>query len=295
MQDGTTMDWFGRCVPDADALFSSYWRRTPVVFRPDDPPVDVFTSADLDAVLDAGLLRVPYAGLYTAQGQIPDERFCPRRTVTGRPVEGYVDGRAVRELMREERATLQLRYIDQWQPRVRSLTDDFAARLGRLVEAFYFHSQPGRRGPVHRDDGDLLALQLGGAKHWQVYGGPADGHWEPVRADEPGPVVLDTVLRTGEVLYVPRGFAHTAAAVGEGPSAHLTVVVREAGTGHLRQQLIERIAEGLVLPGRPLDDEALHAAAADLLGHLRERLAAVEPRELVESARPHAFSSRPTA
>ncbi|MFF0739968.1 JmjC domain-containing protein [Streptomyces sp. NPDC004111] len=289
------MDWFGRCVPDADALLSTYWRRTPAVLRPADPPVDVFTRADLDAVLDAGLLRVPYLGLYTAHGQIPDERFCPRRVVTGRPMDGYVDGRAVRDLVRDERATLQLRYINQWQPRVRALTEDVAARLGRLVEAFYFLSQPGRRGPVHRDDGDLLALQLGGAKHWQVYPGPADGHWEPVRADEPGPVVLDTVLRTGEVLYVPRGFAHTAAAVGDEPSAHLTVVVREAGTDHLRERLMERIVEGLALPGRPLDDDALHATAARLLGHLRERIAAIDPGELVESARPHAFSSRSTA
>ncbi|MFI5808271.1 JmjC domain-containing protein [Streptomyces sp. NPDC051561] len=289
------MDWFGRCVPDADALLSSYWRKAPVVLRPEDPPLEVFTAADLDTVLDAGLLRVPYAGLYTAHGQIPDERFCPRRVVTGKPMDGYVDATAVRGLIRDERATLQLRYLHQWQPQVRSLTDDFATRFGRLVEAFHFFSQPGRRGPVHRDDGDLLAIQLGGAKHWQVYAGPADGHWEPVRAEEPGPVLLDTVLRTGEVLYVPRGFAHTAAAVGDEPSSHLTVVIREAGTDHLRQKLFERITEGLVLPGRPLDDPALHATASDLLGHLRERLAAVDPRELVASARPHAFSSRPTA
>ncbi|MGW7411266.1 JmjC domain-containing protein [Streptomyces sp. NPDC054863] len=289
------MDWFERCVPDADALLSSYWRKEPALLRPADPPLDVFTAADLDAVLDAGLLRVPYAGLYTAQGQIPDERFCPPRTVTGKSVDGYVDATAVRDLIDSEHATLQLRYINQWQPRVRALTDDFAARLGRLVEAFYFFSQPGRRGPVHRDDGDLFALQLGGAKHWQVYAGPSDGHWQPVREDEPGPPVLDTVLRTGQVLYVPRGFAHTAEAADGAPSAHLTVVVREAGTEHLREALLERLAEGLTLPGRPLDDAALHTAAAGLLDHLRERLAKVDPHELVDGARPSAHSSRPTA
>ncbi|MCX5202991.1 cupin domain-containing protein [Streptomyces sp. NBC_00237] len=289
------MDWFGRCVPDPEALLSTYWRKGPALFRPVDPPLDVFTAADRDAALDAGLLRVPYAGLYTAQGQIPDERFCPQRTVTGKPVDGYVDGQAVRDLIDTERATLQLRYIDQWHPQVRSLTGDFAARFGRLVEAFYFHSQPGRRGPVHRDDGDLIALQLGGAKHWQVYGGPADGHWQPVREDDPGPVLLDTIVRTGEVLYVPRGFAHTAEAVEGEPSSHLTVVIREAGTDHLRTALLERLAEGLTLPGRPLDDTALLATAAGLLDHLRKRLADVDPLDLVASARPHAFSSRPTA
>ncbi|MFI8434800.1 JmjC domain-containing protein [Streptomyces sp. NPDC079020] len=289
------MNWFERCVPDTGTFLHTHWRTAPVVLRPAEPPLELLTGAGLDAILDGGLLRTPYAGLYTADGQIPDERFCPPRLVTGRAVEGYVDGQAVRDLIRDERATLQLRYVDQWYPPVRALAAGIGEQLGRLVEAFYFFSQPGRHGPVHRDDGDLLAIQLGGAKRWQVHAGPADGNWEPVRADEPGPPLLDTVVRTGEILYVPRGFAHTAAAVGDGPSAHLTVVIREAGTGHLRNALLSRISGGITLPGRPLDDDGLLNAAASLIGHLRERLADVTPEDLVARARPHAFSSRPTA
>jgi ribosomal protein L16 Arg81 hydroxylase len=265
-----------------------------VLLRPVDPPLEVLTLADLDALLDGGLLRAPYVGLYTAQGQIPDERFCPPRVVTGRPMEGYADARAVRELIRDERATMQLRYVNQWHAGVRALTADIADRFGRLVEAFYFLSQPGRHGPVHRDDGDLLVIQLSGAKRWYVHPGPGDGDWEPVRVDEPGPPLLDTVVRAGEVLYVPRGFAHTAEAVGGSPSAHLTVVVRDAGAEHLRTALLSLLAEDLVLPGRPLDDDTLLATAADLLDHLRGRLCDVTPQYLLERARPYAFSSRPT-
>ncbi|WP_348534767.1 cupin domain-containing protein [Kitasatospora sp. MAP12-44] len=52
----------------------------------------------------------------------------------------------------------------------------------------------------------MLAIQISGEKRWRVHAGPADGNWEPSREDaDPGEVLLDTVLRPGEVLYVPRG------------------------------------------------------------------------------------------
>ncbi|MCX4679022.1 cupin domain-containing protein [Streptomyces sp. NBC_01433] len=288
------MDWLERCVPDVEQLLGSYWRSKPVLMRPRNPPLEVLTRTDVDALLDGGLLRVPYVGLYTAQGGIADELFCPARVITGHPAEGYVDAAAVRRLIREERATLQFRYVDQWHPPVRELTDGIAERLGRLVEAFYFLSLPGRRGPVHRDDGDLLAIQLSGAKHWQVYAGPGDGDWAPVRAENPGEPLLDTVLQAGEVLYVPRGFAHTAAAVGDESSAHLTVVIREAGAEHLRGALLAQLVDGLSLPGRPLDDDALLHSAAGLLDHLRARLDAVTPQDVIGRARPCAYSNRQT-
>ncbi|MFJ2640606.1 JmjC domain-containing protein [Streptomyces sp. NPDC087511] len=283
-----------RCVPDVEQLLRTYWRKEPVLLRPQDPPLEVLTLSDVDTLLDAGLLRVPYVGLYTARGSIADERFCPPRVITGSPAQGYVDAAAVRRLIDEERATLQLRYVNQWYPPVRELTRSVAERLGRLVEAFFFLSRPGRRGPVHRDDGDLLAIQLSGAKHWQVYAGPADGDWAPVREENPGVPLLDTVLETGDVLYVPRGFAHTATAVGDASSAHLTVVVREAGAEHLRTALLTRIVDGLVLPGRPLDDDALLRTAAGLLDHLGAQLDAVTPDDVIGRARPCAYSNRQT-
>ncbi|MFD4859041.1 JmjC domain-containing protein [Streptomyces atratus] len=288
------MDWLERCVPNVEQLLGTYWRKEPVLLRPQDPPLEVLALSDVDALLDAGLLRVPYVGLYTAQGSIADERFCPTRVITGSPAQGYVDAAAVRRLIDEERATLQFRYVDQWHPPVRELTRGVAERLGRLVEAFFFLSRPGRRGPVHRDDGDLLAIQLSGAKHWQVYAGPADGDWAPVREENPGAPLLDTVLEAGEVLYVPRGFAHTAAAVGDSSSAHLTVVVREAGAEHLRTALLTGIVNGLALPGRPLDDDALLRTAAGLLDHLSAQLDAVTPDDVIGRARPRAYSNRQT-
>ncbi|GAA2139446.1 hypothetical protein GCM10009760_21750 [Kitasatospora kazusensis] len=289
------MSWLERCVDDVDTFLRTQWRQGPVLFRPSNPPTEVLTPADLDGLIDSGILRVPYAGLFTAAGAVPEEQFCPPRIIAGRILEGCLDPERVRALIRDEDASLQLRYVNHWHPPVRALTTGLTEQLGRLAEAFLFYSQPGRKGPVHRDDGDILVIQLSGAKHWQVYGGPTEPSWQPLREPEPGPVVLDTVVSAGEVLYVPNGYAHAAEAAGPGPSLHITVALREAGAGHLRGELQSLLAAGLALPARPLDDADLTRTAADLLDHFRAQLASAAPESLVASARLHAFSSRPTA
>ncbi|CAM5350466.1 hypothetical protein GCM10010329_40930 [Streptomyces spiroverticillatus] len=287
------MDWLARLVEDETAFFADHWRKEPALFRPVDPPLDVLTVADLDGVLDAGLLTAPYAQLVHEHATVPAERFCTPRVVLGEITEGHVDAEAVRRIVHEERATLLLRYVDQWHTGVRALADSLGERLGRQVEAFCFLTPPGTTGrPVHRDDADVLAVQLHGAKRWRVYGGPADGNWQPEREQgDPGPLLLDAVLRPGEVLYVPRGYAHAASAVGEEEpgaesSVHLSFTVREAGTAQLyalSSALL--VAESGDLPARPVSDEALTEVAADLIAAFRRTLDDLTPAELVELAR----------
>ncbi|MEU1816434.1 cupin domain-containing protein [Streptomyces roseifaciens] len=289
------MDWLERCVEDVPAFLHTHWRQGPALMRPADPPTEVLSTADLDALVGGGLLRVPYAALYTAVGPVPEEQYCPPRLVAGRRLDGCLDPARVRSLLDDDHATLQLRHVHQWHAPVRALTAGIGARLGRLAEAFVFRSHPGHHSAVHRDDGDVLVIQLSGTKRWQVHGGPADAHWQPVPEADPGPVLLDAVVGPGQVLYVPNGFAHTAEATGSAPSVHLTVVLREARTGHLRAELGSRLAAGLALPARPLDDEQLTRAAAGLLGHFRAQLAGTTPESLVGAARLSAHSSRPTA
>ncbi|MER5987385.1 cupin domain-containing protein [Streptomyces sp. NPDC001787] len=290
------MDWLTRCVPEPDAFFSGHWRKEPVVLRPDSPPVDVLTVAEVDRLLDAGSLATPYAQLVHEESVVAPERFCLPRVVLGEIVERYVDAGSVRRIVAEERATLLLRYVDQWHAGVRDLADGLAERFGRQVEAFYFLTPPGTQGrPVHRDDADILAVQIHGAKRWRVYGGPADGEWQPERAaGDLGDPLLDTVLGEGEVLYVPRAFAHCAVAVGDTPSAHLSLTVREAGTAQLYALARALLLTGDEIAPRPNDDASLHTAAAGLLAHFRATLAELTPEELVELARETMRTERPS-
>ena len=79
----------------------------------------------------------------------------------------------------------------------------------------------------HWDTHDVFAIQLIGQKRWRVYPPtfplPLDMHTsESSGATCPTTPVLDCVLETGDVLYVPRGFWHHVIPT-DGPSLHLSV------------------------------------------------------------------------
>ncbi len=83
----------------------------------------------------------------------------------------------------------------------------------------------------HYDVHDVFVLQVAGEKRWLVHEPPRrlptrDQPWTDVRQDvaqaASGEPVVDTVLRPGDSLYLPRGYVHSAQALGD-VSAHLTV------------------------------------------------------------------------
>ncbi|MFJ4652051.1 JmjC domain-containing protein [Nocardia sp. NPDC088792] len=273
-------------IAEPDDLRRLLRRREPVVLRPPRPPIDVLPFATVLGLLDDGLLAHPYIQLVRREGPVAPEQFCPPRVFLDRIIAGYADAGAVRRLVGEEGCTLLLRYVDQWHRGVRELTESIAQQLDRQVEAFYFVTPPGTTGrPVHRDDADVLVVQMAGVKQWTVHAGPADGAWEPSRVDEPGPVLLETGLHPGEVLYVPRGHAHSATAGAEGVSVHLSLTIREAGAAHLFAMLESVLTQEADLPPRPLDDAELRATAAELLARMRSRLDEVTPQGLLAAAR----------
>ena len=117
---------------------------------------------------------------------------------------------------------------------------------------------------------DVFVLQVSGEKHWQVrppvLESPLrDQPWtdrrDAVRVAADGPPTVDAVLAPGDCLYVPRGWLHSAEALG-GTSIHLTMGVHV----WTRRQLADDL---LSAAGRHLDaDPAVRASlelGADLL------------------------------
>nr|WP_223184307.1 cupin domain-containing protein [Streptomyces sp. CBMA152] len=185
-----------------------------------------------------------------------------------------------------EGATLLLPQLDQWHASVGALAAHLAHDLGRRVEAFCFATMAGRRGlDVHRDDADVLVVQVAGRKEWTVYAAPTDGHWRPGPVPEPGEPVLRTVVGAGDVLYVPRGAPHTATG-NEGLSVHIALTVREASTAHIRRTLADLLTQDPGdLPTRPLTEAQLLASIRDVLDSARKTLDSVSPEDLLARAR----------
>jgi ribosomal protein L16 Arg81 hydroxylase len=272
-----------RWVGDVDAFMSGHWRRRPAIFDTDPPaPMDL---GDVDTALATGLLREPYLNVIRAGDDIPPAMFTESREVHSEVATGFADAGAVVALL-EQGATLLLLNTEQWHRPTAELVAGLARETGRRVEAFFFVTPPGRQGlPVHRDDADVLLLQVAGSKQWTVRTAPPNADWRPGPVSgEPGPVLLDAPVNRGQVLYIPRGYAHSAVGA-EGLSVHLSLTIREIGAAQLVRSVPRLLFDGVTVPARPLDDAGVLESAATLLDAARSRLAGLRPEDLVRHAR----------
>lgn len=271
-------------VGDADAFFAGCWRTAPAVFRPGTSLSAPIALADVDDVISGGLLRVPYLEMVDRTSPAPEGKYTTSRTIHGAMTRGFADAAGIRRLL-DAGSTLLLRNVEQWHAPTRNLTQAMADDFGRAVEAFLFVTPPGAQGlAVHRDDADVLLLQINGSKHWTVYGGPTNSTWAPGAASDVGPALLDRTIQEGEVLYVPRGFAHEATSE-RGLSVHLSLTVREVSAQELYVTLQRLLLDGLTLPPRPLSDDALLDSAEQVLDRFRTKLATITAHDILDSAR----------
>ncbi|MFH9354714.1 JmjC domain-containing protein [Kitasatospora sp. NPDC017646] len=277
------METLRSLVGDPAPFLETAWRRRACLLRPPAPLAAPVALADVDDVLASGMLRVPYLELVAQGRTLEQEEYTSARHLIDRSFRGYADAAKVMRHV-DAGATLLMRNVEHWHSGVAALAGRLAAELNRGVEAFLFVTPPGRKGfGSHRDDADVLVLQLHGSKRWQVHAIPEDGCWQSGLEPEPGPVQLETTVHAGEVLYVPRGAPHSAVGHTDGLSFHLSLTVRQPGTTDLRSALTRRFEDGLDLPPLPVDPEELRRTAAELLDHYRKRLAELTPEELCAS------------
>ncbi|MFF4895992.1 JmjC domain-containing protein [Streptomyces sp. NPDC001068] len=282
MESPTLADWVG----DVESFAGRRWQREPALYTPEGF-TSPFDLAELDAAFDSGLLRTPYLEMVRSDKVVvPADAYTTSRTVQGTAQHGFADRARVLSLLRTG-ATLLLRYVDQWHGPTGRLVARLSEELGRHVEAFFFVTPAGGQGlALHRDDADVFVLQVSGRKSWYVHDAPAVADWTlgELPDGERSPLLLNSDLVPGSVLYVPRGFAHRAVGA-DGLSAHLSLTIRDISVPDLRAVLQECLHEGLSLPARPLGEAAIGDACATLLSHVRARLDTIGPEELRRAAR----------
>ena len=97
--------------------------------------------------------------------------------------------------------------------------------------------------PPHRDEHDVLVLQLQGEKRWLFHGIRA-GEGTELFPDPAGlpPPEAEFTLQPGDLLFVPRGDVHRAEVIGE-DSLHLSVGLQHARGGDVLRWLAD-LADG---------------------------------------------------
>jgi bifunctional lysine-specific demethylase and histidyl-hydroxylase NO66 len=153
-------------------------------------------------------------------------------------------------------ATIVLQGLHRlWPPLIdftRRLIDD----IGHPAQVNAYVTPASSRGfDPHYDVHDVFVLQISGEKHWRIH---APVHVDPLRdqpwSDHSAAVaeaakhepVIDAVLRPGDALYLPRGWIHSAEALGD-TSVHLTIGMSAYTRADIVSALVSRVGDAAAL------------------------------------------------
>ena len=171
-------------------------------------------------------------------------------------------------------ATAVLQGLHITDPHLAKVAVNLALDLDQPIQVNAYLSPPHAQGlDLHYDYHDVFVVQLDGAKRWRVWAplertrNPSKSRpTEPLTLDELGSPLIDTVLRRGDTLYVPRGAPHAAGTVDE-ESVHLTVGMPSISW----DRVVDAAARAEILAGgltAPLPTNLLDGGAAAPLDQL---------------------------
>ena len=185
----------------------------------DDDDDDDVSPAKTTAA--AGTLDPPLFFRNQTPVQFPEVRSM----YNSNPFAAYLDG-----------CSVVLNHADQLCPELAALCEDLQISFPHCYCNGYLTPPGAQAVPPHADDRDVLVVQLLGEKVWKVYKEvpiPYPYAQEQVGKgglDVPaevleGATAIETTLRQGDILYMPRGWVHEARTESNHPSFHATVAI----------------------------------------------------------------------
>jgi lysine-specific demethylase/histidyl-hydroxylase NO66 len=203
-------------------------------------------------------------------------------------------------------STVVLQGLHRIWPPLMSFAQQLSTDLGHPVQVNAYVTPRQSQGfDAHYDVHDVLVLQITGEKRWTIHAPvhehpladqPWTDHRAAVKARAAQEPVIDTVLRPGDALYLPRGWLHSAEALGE-TTIHLTVGIHATTRHDLVRALVERAAgwaslrESLPVGAATADPGVLQAELDLTVKALGEALATATGEDAVDAVRRRADQS----
>lgn len=285
VQQGDRSGALSRCIAvDAATFAAEHWGRAPLLTRRAELTsdfADLLDPSAVDELVSRRGLRTPFVRMAKDGSVISADRYT-RGGGAGATADDQVADDRVLDLLANG-STLVLQALHRTWPPLVSFGSALAGELGHPVQINAYITPPQSQGfAAHYDVHDVFVLQIAGRKQWHIHAPvlveplrdqPWDQRRAAVAAGAIEPPLIDVVLEPGDALYLPRGYLHSATALGE-VSIHLTVGVHP----HTRSHLVEH----LMTAARR--DDALRAslpmgvdlADPDVLApHLRDTVAAL--------------------
>jgi hypothetical protein len=241
-----------RCVGiEPDIFAERHWGRRPLLSPAAHLPTtfdDLLTLHSVDELLSSRGLRTPFLRVARDGTVVSSAEFTGSGGVGAQVADQVIDDRVLR--LFAEGCTLVLQGLHRLWPPLIEFAGQLGLDLGHPVQVNAYVTPASSRGfAAHYDVHDVFVLQVAGQKRWTVHDPvhqaplrtqPWQDRSEKVADRAAQPPLLDEVLSPGDALYLPRGYLHSAQALG-GVSAHLTVGVHVVTRYHLVEALVERL------------------------------------------------------
>ncbi len=262
----------------AQTFFAEYYHRRPLhVAGATAKAAAIFSWRALNDILAMDVWDPSTLQLVLDRQRIPPGAYSRNVLNRGQRQVMQPDSGKVLELLRRG-ASLVLNNIETLDAGVLAVAETIAKRLGAKVSAnLYCSWQAHQAFDSHYDRHEVYALQIAGAKRWNIYEGRMDNPIEhPAYYGIPqaecdrlkGRVAAEVTMRPGDLLYLPRGQFHDALASSEA-SMHLTFGCSEpTGLDWLTRMWERAVGESAYRADLPLADTP--QGAADLQGHLED-------------------------
>ncbi|NYF98484.1 JmjC domain-containing protein [Janibacter cremeus] len=272
---------------------------------------DLFGPDDVDDLLSRRGLRTPFLRVARDGLTLPDADFT-RGGGVGAAITDQLDDTALLRLFAQGHS-LVLQGLHRTHPPLLDFSQQLAADLGHPVQVNAYVTPAQSTGfSAHYDVHDVFVLQIAGEKRWRLHppvlthplrDQPWQGHAEAVEQAASAPPHLEVTLQPGDTLYIPRGWLHSATALG-GVSTHVTVGVHVWHRGHLAEALLDRARREVLTheeqrtslpPGVDVGDEdAIGDEVEQVRTALLEALADVDAQQVAHAlAARHRAGQRP--
>lgn len=243
-----------RLIGISPAEFASrHWGSEPLLTKAANLPAgfeDLLTADAVDELVSKRGLRTPFIRVAKSGRTLPDKAFTASGGVGAGVTDQVSDDKLV--ALFADGATIVLQGLHRLWPPIIDFCQRLAAELGHPVQANAYVTPPQNKGfSDHYDVHDVFVLQIAGEKEWSIH---RPVHDAPLR-DQPWndrsddvervaaePPLLQTVLRPGDCLYLPRGYLHAATALGS-VSTHLTIGIHTWTHQSLAEQLMKLALE----------------------------------------------------
>jgi ribosomal protein L16 Arg81 hydroxylase len=273
---------FADLVGDEKVFFTEHFNKKPMLRKnavPGDPR-DLLSLRRLDELVNLEVVRPPYIKANLNGDGVPEQGYTKNVVVQGRTITDVVEPEKLYELYRAG-ATLTWCSLNQIVPELRDFTRVISDKMAVRTDSVAFLTPSRKKGyPPHHDPVDLFIVQLEGTKHWKLWNPPEQrlGDNAQYTLEGLGEPEIEVSLQPGDVLYLPYGTPHAAAAEGNA-SLHLSVMMRPRMWKDLLRQTVEELIDSDEFTAFPHIGQWRAAGTesefADRLAALADRLRAV--------------------